>query len=276
MLETLQFVLKNKRIRRMLECYILIFLCFFLFYKNGSYVFYGMIIVSYLCSIYYLVSFLYYLAPYAKKEMQDVILYEQLKLQEEHLRVLKHNQERLEELKQKANQTIMNLENNKLDKEKIYQVVDEMQLTEINYCENKVIDALLHNKLKLAKTKQIQVFTQVIAPENLQIALLDLISLFSNLLDNAIEASEKAEQAYLVLDCYPSRNYFVIKLTNSKLAKENVSLDSMKTSKQDEKNHGFGLQIIRNIVEKYDGDIQIHQEETKVEIGITIMNESVK
>ena len=55
-----------------------------------------------------------------------------------------------------------------------------------------------------------------------------------------------------------------------------MSLDSMKTSKQDEKNHGFGLQIIRNIVEKYDGDIQIHQEETKVEIGITIMNESVK
>lgn len=275
MAESLRFVLKNKKIRRMLECYVLIFLCFFLFRREGSYIFYGIILVSYLCSMYYLCSFLYHMAPLAKKEMQDVILQEQMKLQEEHLMILKNNHNRIQELRRSASEEFIKVnkgEWKEVDKEKIHAFVEDLQLTEINYCENKVIDALLHNKIVLAKSKHIQVYTQVIAPDNLHIKLLDLISLFSNLLDNAIEASEKSANPYLRIDCYPNRNYFVLKVMNSKTKEGKINLMNPISTKKNAKNHGLGLHIIKNIVEKYDGDMQIHHEDNLVSTEIIIMN----
>lgn len=275
MSESLSFVLKTKKIRRMLECYVLIFLCFFLFGKKGSYVFYGIVLVSYLLSLYFLCSFLYQMAPLAKKEMQEVILQEQMKLQEEHLKILKNNHARIQELRCSASEELLKMNNGNLeeiDKNKIHAFVENMQLTEVNYCENKVIDALLHNKITLAKSKQIQVYTQVIAPENLNIKLLDLISLFSNLLDNAIDASKKSENPFIMIDCYPNRNYFVIKVSNSKIKEEKVNLLNSISTKNDAKHHGLGMYIIKNIVEKYDGDIQICYDDFTADIEIIIRN----
>lgn len=225
--------------------------------------------------MYYLCSFLYHMAPLAKKEMQNVILQEQMKLQEEHLMILKNNHNRIQELRRLANEEFMKVnkeEWKKIDQEKIHAFVEDMQLTQINYCENKVIDALLHNKITLAKSKHIQVHTQVIAPDHLKIKLLDLISLFSNLLDNAIEASEKSADPYLRIDCYPNKNYFVLKVVNSKRKEETVHLSNPISTKKDAKNHGLGLHIIKNIVEKYDGDMQIYDEGHFVMTEIIIMN----
>lgn len=270
MKEIQQFVFRNKKIRRMLECYVLILLCFFLFYKSKSYLCYVIILISYICSMYYLCSFLYHMVPYAKKEMKEVILAEQMRLQEEHLMIIKDNQLRLERLKKQYSEETKGFK--KLDNEKIYAYAETIRLTEINYCANKVIDALLHNKITVAKSKNIKVYTQVIAPDNIEISLLDLISLFSNLLDNAIEASEKSSKPYIILECYPIKNYLVIKIINSKLKSGKINLKNAISSKKDAANHGLGLQIIKNIVEKYEGDIQAFQKEGEVSIEIAVMN----
>ena len=44
------------------------------------------------------------------------------------------------------------------------------------------------------------------------------------------------------------------------------------SSKKNPINHGLGLQIIKNIVKKYEGDIEVNQTEEKVKIEIVLMN----
>lgn len=263
------FILRNKKFRRMLECFVVIFLCIILYCKSKLYLYYGIILASYICSMYYLCSFLYHILEIAKQERKEIILEEQLHLQGEHLMIIKNNQARLEKIKMKFNEENGIL---KKDVKQISEFLKEMELEDINYCENKVIDALLHSKISYIKSKNIAIHTQVIAPDNLNISLLDLISIFANLFDNAIEASEKSKNPYIMIECYPVINYFVIKVTNSKLKSDKIELECSMSSKKNPINHGLGLQIIKNIVKKYEGDIEVNQTEEKVKIEIVLMN----
>ncbi len=82
----------------------------------------------------------------------------------------------------------------------------------------------------------------------------DLCVLLSNLLDNAIEASQRMPEGSLIsLRIRSKRNYLCIEVRNrirSSVLKGNASL---RTTKRDRASHGFGLYSVSQIVEKYEG-----------------------
>lgn len=118
-----------------------------------------------------------------------------------------------------------------------------------------VIDVVLIQKLNIASHKGIAMRIRAQIPSCAErIEDTDLVSLISNLLNNAIEASEKIEDGEIEIDISPVKNYLSIKVLNSApedIFLKNPTLNTMK-QKQPEI-HGVGIKVIRMVTKKYDG-----------------------
>ena len=81
----------------------------------------------------------------------------------------------------------------------------------------------------------------------------DLTSIFSNLLTNAYEAASKCTDDRIVQVSVDTREHIYIQISNT-YVEEYIS---GQTTKVDTLNHGYGLTIVQNIVDKYDGVFEI-------------------
>ena len=80
--------------------------------------------------------------------------------------------------------------------------------------------------------------------------------MFSNLLENAIEACEDCLngcEVEIVASVY--QDAFVLEISNS--YDQSTMKEGMNTSKHNPEQHGFGLQIVREIVGKYQGELNM-------------------
>ncbi len=122
----------------------------------------------------------------------------------------------------------------------------------VNYCVN----------LKLHKAQEHNILFKV-EVENLsfqRVEGVDLSAILTNLLDNAIEASYHVSQPLIEICISKKRSYETIVIKNrieESILHNNSSLTS---TKQDEKEHGIGLKQVKRLVEKYDGMIDIYEE----------------
>ena len=114
------------------------------------------------------------------------------------------------------------------------------------YTENKLINSILVNKIKIAKEKQIIVETNISIHHEICISNTDIISLLSNLIDNGIEALENETDKKLILEIGTTEDDIEILVKNTCHAIQ-------KTKKSNPKYHGFGIKIIKEIINKYDG-----------------------
>ena len=86
----------------------------------------------------------------------------------------------------------------------------------------------------------------------------DLCTLFTNLLNNAVEAlenltSEKTKELYVEIEA--NSNEIQIRTMNTSRPYTDQELANLTTSKKDAVNHGLGLINIRQVVNKYHGDL---------------------
>lgn len=125
------------------------------------------------------------------------------------------------------------------------------------YCENQVVNALLYNKVAYAQTHWIEMDIKINLKEKAPFETVDLIGLISNLLDNAIEAVLKlpANRRHIVVRDHMKGDFYVIKFEND-TDLTSADLPSFETTKEDRSKHGFGLQVVDAVVQKYNGSLQ--------------------
>jgi sensor histidine kinase YesM len=113
---------------------------------------------------------------------------------------------------------------------------------------NTVINMLLSNKLGLAVQKGIHVDCTVKIPSGIPIDDLDLCIVFSNAVDNAINAcgTVAEREKYILLSAMQKGDFFMIEVENSRLIKDNTTVV-----------FGIGLNNIKAVAEKYNGTISI-------------------
>lgn len=127
---------------------------------------------------------------------------------------------------------------------------------------NMALDAVVGIKKSYAMSKGINLETEIYIPKDMNCDSMDMVIILGNLLDNAIEACEKINEnkkISLVIR-YKCNNIFIsIENTyNGKLGKaegDNEQSALPKTTKGDFIHHGIGLQNVKNIVSKYNGDM---------------------
>ena len=103
-------------------------------------------------------------------------------------------------------------------------------------------------------------------PETFFMEDIDFCILLSNLLENAEEAMGKIiGECLLQMEVKSFQQWFYLIVRNSVATEE---IDFQRTSKADKRNHGFGIQNISRIVEKYHGTVGWNLANGMVEVKI--------
>ena len=134
-------------------------------------------------------------------------------------------------------------------------MVDKAELEKIG---NDIIDTILRFKYAKAIQKNIVVKIDGFAMQKLPILDEDLCVVLGNMLDNAIEASEKVTDRWINVSIGLRKNGLVIVVENSfdGIIKKNIH-GNIISIKENKEHHGYGLKSIRKTVEKYDGELVV-------------------
>jgi len=140
---------------------------------------------------------------------------------------------------------------------------------------NQIIDLILNHKFREAQDKGIRMNIETkIYP--IGISDKDINSVLSNLLDNAIEAAEPVkEERWIDIMIKSMNEMLIIKIRN---AHNNVIQKRGRkflTNKPDKKIHGLGIDIVKDVVSKYDGYININYDDHEFEVllGMPVMQD---
>lgn len=117
---------------------------------------------------------------------------------------------------------------------------------------NDTVDTILNIKQKIAEKNGVTLVINAEIPENCNIASADFASLLGNLLDNAIEASEKEEEPFIEVNIKPVKKYLIINILNKYTGSE----DDSETTKNEKYLHGIGIHSVKQTVKKYSGEFQ--------------------
>lgn len=124
---------------------------------------------------------------------------------------------------------------------------------------NRSIDTVLNMELAKAKQAFIPVEYDLIAPAALPFSADDLCAILANLLDNAIEECIRLrelgrEDVEIRLSIHPHGSYLYIVCRNTT---DRQSLerwhDALRTTKADDRLHGYGTRIVMKLARKYNG-----------------------
>ena len=136
-----------------------------------------------------------------------------------------------------------------------------------------VISSIINAKSEECKNKNIafhyeQNFSFV------KISDFDIVTLLSNLLDNAILAASKCESGYIDLKIFDvNSSYLEIDCTNNHVEQIRKKHDRFLTTKNaDKENHGLGIQSMRRTVEKLHGEMNIEYTNETFHVNILITN----
>lgn len=121
---------------------------------------------------------------------------------------------------------------------------------------NNVVDIIISSKASFCESKGITFSYHIEPLEEIRIEPVDLSSLLSNLLDNAIEAAQKTSNGYINIEIFKYKAYYSICVENSFMGKDTIvhSGFQLLSTKSNSVMHGYGTQIIKDIASKYDGD----------------------
>lgn len=133
-----------------------------------------------------------------------------------------------------------------------------VETTSIVNTDQPFLNAILNTKLTFAKEQGIICSCHV--PRQMpSISGADYCSLLGNLLDNAIEASfkQQAPEIAVAFDCFGTKlNVTVKNRIMSSILEINPNLKSTKRAKSE---HGYGINTIRDIANKYNGLVDFYE-----------------
>lgn len=124
---------------------------------------------------------------------------------------------------------------------------------------NIVVDSIINHKGAIAKNLDIDFILDILVPQDLILDSSDMAAILGNLLDNAIEAVkglEKEERKIQLKINYDLPNINITLMNPFTGSREKGHDENYVTTKGDKANHGLGMKIVRNTVEKYQGILE--------------------
>lgn len=138
---------------------------------------------------------------------------------------------------------------------------------------NPVTDVILSEKKKEAQEKGIAFACDFFYPENTQINVFDISIILHNAVNNAIEAAQGCEGAFIRIVSYSKKNVYMLEIENA--SERTANLDEYsglpETTKENAQIHGFGIANIRKVARSYQGDIDIEQGAGTFKISIMLI-----
>ena len=142
------------------------------------------------------------------------------------------------------------------------------------------LDVIMNYYLYLAAKQSIKFAVSGKLVGKMHLEMFDITTLMGNILQNAMEATIKADDPKIQVEFIEHKKEFFIVVSNSVVEKPNIKKDFFMTSKRDKMNHGFGMKNIVAVVEKYYGEYYMESIEENggklFKISISIPKEQFK
>ena len=142
---------------------------------------------------------------------------------------------------------------------------------------NKTVDDVVNIAFTKCEKNDVKLNTKILVPPELSINSIDLCSLLTNLIDNAIIAEEGFDKKEIELDIEYINSSLLISISN-KTAKAftKKELKDLLFSNNQTNYHGWGLKIVQTIVDKYKGSINLECEKHIFSVNIVLFLEANK
>lgn len=220
-----------------------------------------------------------YILDYENKIMRDTVLkehnyYKEIQIEKDKVRSLYHDMKNhmicIKKLCEDKNP------------EKAIEYIDSMETNISNYNKlnedfntgNMILDSILRVKKSLCIEKDIEFHVDMDFSKNDFIDMIDVCTIFSNLIDNSIEACDKIkdlnECKKIVLKSKYIDGFCIIFIENTKLNEIKQRKNTFLTSKKHKYMHGIGLNNVKKTVNKYYGQLIVNYDEYSFNIKIMI------
>lgn len=197
-----------------------------------------------------------YLESIEKKMFHQSEMAEEIKNLHEKVRLLKHD------TKNHMMVLMSYIENSENEKAKEYISLITDKLNRIYsyiYIGNSLMNYIINNKADKAINLGIDIKAEIETLDFRYMESIDFSSLLNNILDNAIEAAEKSKDKRVEIYISNKNGFDLISVKNSidkSVLKNNPKFKTTKLVA----GHGYGMKQIRNIIEKYNGTLDIYED----------------
>ncbi|MCI8407697.1 MAG: GHKL domain-containing protein [Lachnospiraceae bacterium] len=138
---------------------------------------------------------------------------------------------------------------------------------------NSAVDAIINAKKNLADQQNIVFYVNAVILEECIIKPFDIVSILGNLIDNALEACAMESSPYIDISIKEEKNFLIIRVINSFTGE---LPRNMQTTKSNKMWHGIGMENIKNIVEKYNGDFDMVHKNNEVATHVMLLNKELE
>lgn len=201
---------------------------------------------------------------YDYEKQQDMA--EEIQRIQEQIRTLKHD------MKNHTLVILSYLEEERTEEAKKYagEILDKLNkmYTYVNVG-NSLLNYIINNKLSKAKDQRSEIKAEI---ENLAFDYMDSVdfsSLLNNLLDNAICGASNTSENKLEVQIFTKKGFDVITVKNG-IDESVLEKNAEFVSTKEEPGHGYGMRQIKNIVEKYNGTIDIYEKNNMFIVSIML------
>lgn len=143
----------------------------------------------------------------------------------------------------------------------INQIIQSSDLQDsVRVCDNNLLNTIIFRTRQQCKESGTSFITDIRTRCTDFLSEYDMTALFSNLLDNAIDATKNIPDSYIELNVTPhSDKNIIITMINS--CRNNPFSNNSRrliTTKKNMCRHGYGMKSIQRVVKKYEGDFRFY------------------
>ncbi len=218
-----------------------------------------------ICLIDFGIFFLYerVMESYQEK-MKTTVMEQQVHMYTNQLDIIRQSQQNLKSLRHDMHNHLLQvheyLQNEKYDEAKDYleQMESKLEISKEHVRTGNIeIDGILNYKLGIIEDSGCVPEVEVNVPEQKFMSNFDLTVLLGNLLDNAIEALRNDQSKFLSIKIKYVKSILYISVYNSFNGVISKGRNKLLSLKEDKDNHGIGLSNVKNIVNKYSGEMKV-------------------
>lgn len=195
-----------------------------------------------------------------QKEHDSAEYYKMLIAQNENQRILIHD------MKKHLQSIALLNEDNQNEKIRAYinQLMQSSDLLEFSkICDHKILNNILCRYKKVCNDLHIAFHADIRSNTTTFLSDSDVTSLFCNMLDNAVEASNHIKDSYIEITAAQRKHtpFVIITIINSCAGNPFSPNGELVSSKQNPQAHGLGIKSIEKIIHNYNGNIQMYYDE---------------
>lgn len=210
---------------------------------------------------------------------QNELIKNKLEMQYAHYLAIQESHMKVRKLYHDINNHIYCIDSLKNNSEEIDEYVsnlkDEIKSFKYIYnTGNMILDIIINEKSEICAKKGIKFNCCINFSKINFMKPIDVSSIFSNILDNAIEACDKImdenSHKYIRIKGTIRKSFFVLKCENSKINSITTNKSILLTDKMDKFMHGIGIQGIKSSLQKYNGELLFENNKDKFMLNIYI------